>query len=633
MRVDPNELLRRALALHEQGRGADARPILLQLRRAFPEQIELVRMQAVVEAKLGRHGEAAALFDAVLARQPGRFDARLGRANALLALRRYDDALADFDEVLEREPGNAAVLHDRGLVLHRLARHAQALADFDRAIGLEAGEPVFHNSRGMTLLALRRIDEAIESFDRAIALTPGAEAYAHRGNALFAAGRVEDALADYERVVSLRPMDARAHYNRGIALTRLTRYADAVDALDKATDLQSGFVDALVGRGNALRELERNEDALASYDRALAIDPLHVDALNNRANTLWDLDRHDAALAGYDRALAIQPNHASARFNKGLLKLLRGEYEEGWLLHEARWGSALRGAARSFAQPLWLGETGLEGRTILLHAEQGLGDTLQFCRYAALVKARGARVVLEVPAALARLMQTLDGVDRIVVRGERLPEFDVHCPLMSLPLALRGTVETIPARVPYLHAEPALAAAWRARVAAVSGARPRVGLVWSGGRRPDLPHLWLENARRDIAPALLAPLPGVAGIEFFSLQKGEDARSGLRDIEAAGGGGRVIDFTEELADFADTAALVDALDLVISVDTAVAHLAAAMGKPVWLMNRYDTCWRWMLRRTDSPWYPTVTQFRQPAPGAWRPVVAAIRERLIARFNR
>jgi len=273
---------------------------------------------------------------------------------------------------------------------------------------------------------------------------------------------------------------------------------------------------------------------------------------------------------------------------------------------------------RDFAQPLWHGRESLAGRTIVLHAEQGLGDTLQFCRYASLVADLGARVILEAPAVLVSLLASLSGVAQIVARGDPLPAADFHCPLLTLPLAFNTTLENIPADVPYLRADPARIRHWRERLG--ERRQLRVGLAWSGGFRPNQPDLWSVNRRRNVPLAELAPLRH-AQIEFVSLQKGEPAASELRDLLARNWRGpRLVDFTDELEDFADTAALVENLDLVISVDTSVAHLAGALGKSVWVMNRFDSCWRWLIDRSDSPWYPTLRLYRQANPGDWRAVV-------------
>jgi hypothetical protein len=335
---------------------------------------------------------------------------------------------------------------------------------------------------------------------------------------------------------------------------------------------------------------------------------------------LHDIRRTGEAEASYREALRLKQDFADAHVNLGYALLLAGRYEEGWREHEWRWrGRHLRAGARGFTAPLWCGDP-IGTRTLLLHSEQGLGDTLQFCRYAALIEP-GARVVLEVPPPLTRLMASLPGDALIVAHGEPLPAFDLHCPLLSLPLAFGTTLEKIPAGVPYLAADLGAAAEWRRWLAALPGLR--VGLVWAGGARRESPDLAAVDARRSMSLATMAPLGEIDGVSFVSLQKGPPALQATSPPT----GLSLVDPTSHLEDFADTAALVDGLDLVISVDTSVAHLAGAMGKPVWLLNRFDTCWRWLQDRDDSPWYPTLRQFRQREPGDWKAVMLAVRAAL------
>jgi hypothetical protein len=334
-----------------------------------------------------------------------------------------------------------------------------------------------------------------------------------------------------------------------------------------------------------------------------------------------------AALASYEQAITIDPAYAQAHWNQGLCHLRLGDFGRGWSKYESRWDAVPGMRRAAHAQPLWLGEVPLAGRTVLLHAEQGLGDTLQFCRFAAQVHALGARVLLEVQAPLRELMVGLAGVDQVFVQGETLPDFDFQCPLMSLPLALKATASGIPARRGYLAGNPLKVARWRERLGEKSALR--VGVVWSGGFRPHQPVTWGVNERRNMHPRYLALLD-VPGVCIYSLQKGQEAVAQLMELRASGWQGpAIIDRTDELADFSDTAALICNLDLVISVDTSVAHLAGALGKPVWLLNRFDSCWRWMLERSDTPWYASMKIFRQSEPGNWDGVLQKVQRELVS----
>jgi len=346
-----------------------------------------------------------------------------------------------------------------------------------------------------------------------------------------------------------------------------------------------------------------------------------VEYHNNRAVALDDLRRLPEALASYDQALALAPERGDIQHNQAMCRLALGDYAAGWTQYEWRWRTQQMAGRRELIAPLWLGHEPLAGRTILLHAEQGLGDTLQFCRYAADVAALGAEVILEVQPGLERLLERLAGVDRVVVRGQPLPVHDFQTPLMSLPLALGVDVGT--PRPAYLTADPDEAADWAQRLAPGL----RVGLCWAGGIRPDRPVANRIDARRSLSLEALRPL-AVAGVSFYSLQKGPPAAQ-LAEAKARDWGGpEIVDLTDELQDFADTAALVANLDLVITCDTAVAHLAGGMGKPVWILNRYDACWRWLVGRDDSPWYPSARLFTQNTPGDWDAVVQRVAGELV-----
>ncbi len=376
-----------------------------------------------------------------------------------------------------------------------------------------------------------------------------------------------------------------------------------------------------------LVDLGRLEDAMNRCREALAVDPNCALSHNTLGVALQGMGRPDLAASAYRDAIRLDPEMIEAKTNLAMALLLQGDYAEGWRLYETRWRRRhFKHDPRALEQPLWTGDLGTgdlgtgapKPKRLLIHAEQGLGDTLQFCRYLPLIDPQH-KVIFEVQAPLVDLMRQLPGVEAVVAHGAPLPDFDAHCPLLSLPLAFETTLDTIPNQTPYLRADPAKVALWAKRLEAVQGLK--VGLVWVGGRRTDNPDSQPLNRRRNISLATLAPLAQARGVSFVSLQK--DAPIS----DAPPPGMTLLDVTDDLHDFTDTAALVDTLDLVISVDTAVAHLAAAMGKPVWLLNRYDTCWRWLLNRDDSPWYPTLRIFRQPTPHDWDTPVAAMLDSL------
>lgn len=487
--------------------------------------------------------------------------------------------------------------------------------------GSPSGRPVPASPALEEALALHRRGElraAVERYQRALENLPQlAWAWCQYANALVALARPREAVDAYRKALAIDPSAADVHANCGVAHQMCGDATAALACYDAALALSPTLAAAHANRGAVLRSAGRPRDALAAYERALALDPSHVEAHYNRGIALAELLRLDEAIAAYEQALLLKPAHAEARWNKALALLLTGDYARGWPAYEWRWrhpAFAADMATRHAAVPLWLGKEDIRGKTVLLHAEQGLGDTLQFARYAALVRARGARVVLSVPAALVSLMHTLAGPDEVIAEGETPPACDVRCPLLSLPLACGTTAADIPSARSYLSADLAQVMAWRARLG--PRRRFRVGIVWHGGSRHP------QDCRRSLALAdFLRVLP--PGVEAVSLQ--QEVRESDRPVLEAHGD--IAHFGTALRDFADTAALCVNVDLVIAVDTAVAHLAGALGVPVWILLPHAPDWRWLLGRDDSPWYPTARLFRQREAGDWNSALDAARAAL------
>lgn len=462
----------------------------------------------------------------------------------------------------------------------------------------------------------RRTDSLGSERARMTRQRPGADGGAdlRRALELHRAGRWAEAAGEYQRLLQLQPRNPHALLGCGTVMLQTGEIEAGLAMLDRLLDVAPNDPTALSNRGNALRALGRAAEALRSYDRAIAARPDYANAYFNRGALLQDLQRFDEALRDYDRAVALDPEFADAHYNKAVLLLATGNYEDGWRLYEWRWKSAQGESLAPLGRPLWLGDEAVRGRRILLRAEGGLGDTIQFCRYVPLVADLGAEVLLDAPAPLAPLLSSLPGRIDICRRGEPLPAFDLYCPLMSLPLALRTTAETIPATVPYLQADAGKAAIWRGRLGPAT--RPRVGLAWSGNPS------FRNDSARSIPFRLLENLVRLP-VEYHVLQTEIKAD----DLEALQGHPQVRLHHGELADFADTAALVELMDRVISVDTAVAHLAGAMAKPLWILLPFFTDHRWFVGRADSPWYPTAQLFRQPASGDWQAVVTSLERRV------
>jgi len=568
--------------------------------------------QAVAAYERGELSKADRLLRAILGAKADHFDALHLTAIVKARQREFDLALASYDRALALRPDFAVALYNRGVTLQGLDRCEEALASYDRALAAQPDHVEALNNRGVMLQRLKRDEEALASYRRALALRPDfVEALNNLGNTLRQLKRYDEALASYDRVLAMRPGRTDALNNRGNTLQAMKRYEEALASYDRALTQRPDYAEALNNRGAALKELRRYDEALASHDRALALRPDYADAHINRGVTLRNLARFDEALASYGRALALRSDDALAHWNKSLLHLLAGDFTSGWREFEWRWKSERPELInRDFAQPLWLGGEPIDGRTVLLHCEQGFGDVIQFCRYVPLVAERGARVLFEVPEALQGLMASFAVVAEIVPAGGKLPHFDLHCPLLSLPLAFDTGLHSIPAHTPYLSAPPAEVRRWDAELGVKD--RLRIGLVWSGRATHQ------NDAERSIRLRSLLRLLGV-NAQFVSLQK--DVRPDDKAVLQERSDLR--NFGDRLETFSDTAALIANLDLVVSVDTSVAHLAGALGKPVWIMLPFVPDWRWLLDRQDSPWYPTARLFRQHGLGDWTDVLSRI----------
>jgi tetratricopeptide (TPR) repeat protein len=546
----------------------------LRSRAAVAQAVE----QAADCYRRGRLDEAARICTRVLKAQPGWFDALHLAGLVKLDLGKAAAAHALLTAALKLNPGSAAVLVNLGRALLALDRAGEALAAIDKSLALLPDNFEALNSRGNVLLALDRPDEALAAFEHVLKLEPRfIGARANMGNALARLGRHEEALAHYEAVLAVHPDHAETHLNRGSTLAALGRGAEAFEAYGRALALRPDYVRARIGRGAALHSLNRHREALAEF-----------------ANV------PDGDGSGAD-----------ARHNEALSLLTLGDYRRGFERYEARWSRSGMPRRRSLGKPLWLGEYPLSRKTILVHAEQGLGDTIQFVRYVPLLARAGATVVIEVQAPLRGLLSRVAGVSAAVARGEPLPPYDVHCPAGSLPLALRTEVATIPVDIPYLAASAERIDKWRPRIESLPS--PRVAIAWSG--QPT----HLNDRNRSIALARLAPLLAAGKGSFIGIQR--DLRQGDADLLARFP--NVMHVGADLDDFDDTAAVAALADLVISVDTSVVHLAGAMGRPVWVLLPFQPDWRWMLDRDDSPWYPTARLFRQPTPGDWESAVAQV----------
>ena len=551
---------------------------------------------------------------------------RLTTAKALFDQGQFQQARTVLEKLLLSAPRHLDVLHFLGAVAYRLQEYQAAIDFIAKALIVKPDFAPAYLNLGLSLNELKRFTEAIAAFDRAIEIKPDyAQAHWGRGCAKQGQNQMADALLSFGKAIQTKPDYYDAYIDAGNIL-RIMNPAAAVAAYSKAIELKPEGPAPYANCAAALLYLHQFQAAVAHCDRAIELEPSNAGFHINRANALQQLRDTPGALASIDQAIKINPDYAEAHQNKAFIMLEAGRYDEGWALYECRWKTDGNKNEPKFDQPLWLGAEPLHGKTILLRHEQGLGDTIQFCRYARLVAEKGARVVLQVQRPLRALLEGLAGVSEVIAGNDPLPAFDYQCPLLSLPLAFKTRPETIPSFPRYIQPDTTKVSLWKQRLGEPRNLR--VGLVWSGGFRPDRPEHWEVNERRNMPFAQLSALDGQNN-DFFSLQKGELAESEWKQILAEGWSGPAIsDHTNELKDFSDTAALIENLDLVISVDTSTAHLAAAMGKPVWLLNRFDSCWRWFLDREDSPWYPSVRIYRQERMGDWQPMIERVRQDLL-----
>ena len=552
-----------------------------------PFNIAQILQDALSLHQQGRLREAEKLYSRVLKAAPDNFDALhlLGLIKAQSG--QMGEAYRLMSAALKINPNVPDVLINFANVLHGLKRDDEALASIDKALALRPGDPEALLYRGNALNALNRPNEALPCFDAVLARSPGhRDALLNRGVARAALGHHDQALTDFDAILARAPKDVEALYNRGTALIELGRYADALLALD----------------------------------HALGSSPQHLRAWNNRGRALQALNRHEEAIASFDKALAADRTYGDAHFNAAMSLLTCGNLQRGFSEYEWRWKrTGMTDARRGYSGRLWLGEFPIDRRTILLSAEQGLGDTIQFVRYAPLLARMGAQVVLEVQAELKELLSAVDGVSSCHARGETLPAYDLYCPLGSLPLALKTEPATIPSADRYIGADEVHIAKWRPRLEALG--RPRIALAWSGNPQH------VNDRNRSIPLSRLAPLWSSGAKHFVGVQR--ELREG--DAELLAGEPRVTQLGTELDDFADTAAVLALVDLVITVDTSVAHLAGAMGRPVYVLVPFSPDWRWTLAGESSRWYPTARLFRQPSVGDWDSVIERLRGEL-ARFS-
>lgn len=639
------------MASHRSGNLQQAAQCYEKLLALSPADFDCLHLSGVLCYQSGHLTEAQRRIRKAIEVNPCVADAHSNLGLVLHDLGRPEEALSCFDTAIALQVDHAQAHSNRGFTLMALGLLAEAAQALETATRLNPALPQAHLNLGRVWMRMKQPQPAIDAFDRTLHQLPDhADAHLHKGDALRELNRHAEALQSYDHVLNLRPDRADAHCNRGIALQQLKRSEEAAQSFRTALQLDPLMVEARCNLGAALQVLKRHKealgeydaalrqnpgiavahcnrgtallelgalaDAVASYESAIALQPEYAEAWSNRGGVLHKLGRFEEALASYEQALAVRADYASAYWNKAITLLLLGRLSEGWDCYEWRWRwSDFPSPLRAFRQPQWTGRESIAGATVLLHAEQGLGDTIQFSRYAAVLRDKGAHVLLEVQRPLVRIMQTLPGVDLLMAAGDELPAFDMHCPLGSVPLALGTQLDTIPSSVPYLHPDPARVQRW----ASVLGNHGlRVCICWQGkqGR---------IDQGRSFPVDLFESLGALPGVRLISVHKG----AGEAQLAHLPAGMTVQTLGSEFdhdAAFLDSAAVMRHSHLVITSDTAVAHLAGALGVPVWVALKRVPDWRWLLGRTDSPWYSTMRLFRQKVDGDWQ---AVFREMTVA----
>lgn len=619
-----------ALALFSGGRPADALATLAPLLGPQSTDARALDLAALCLAIIGNKPAAAALWQRAIGVKPDLAGAHRNLGNILYELGQYSAAEAALRRAVTLEPHAPSPHHDLARVLQKGGKLGEAEREYRQALALHAADARLHNDLGALLNTARRHAEAETACREAIRLQPGfAQAHNNLGAALLELGRLGDAEASLLHALTLLPDYATALYNLGATYYRQRRLAQAEHAWRRAIALQPDYANACTALGLALTELDRHEEAEALCRHAVAIQP-DRSTLNNLGLVLYERQKTSEATACLRRALTLDPDSAQVKMNLALSLLADGHFAQGWPLWEARYDAGLANRqtvapALPFAQ--WQGEP-LAGKSLIVWHEQGYGDSFQFSRYVPLLKARGvAHLGLACLPSAKRLFETIDGVDECIALDDMQPirGYDYWCFTMSLPLLFGTTVETIPANVPYLHARREDSERWKTRL---PHACFKVGLVWAGDPRPDHADSRVSAAdrRRSMKASTYLPLLTLPGIAFVSLQKGATTQAQIDDLPPAL---RPLDPMNDVRDFADTAAIIANLDLVISVDTSIAHLAGALGKPVWILSRFDGCWRWLRERDDTPWYPQARLFRQTRPGDWDGVIARVVQTLKA----
>jgi len=612
-----SSLLIQALKLYQNGQVKDAKLIYKKILSIDASDVQALSNLAMLEAQQGNYQQAIALMDNLLLQRPSDAVLLFNRGLALMRLGRNQEALNTFETAVSITPTYAVAHCCRGDIYHVLSKNELALESYDLAILYDSKLAQAYNNKANVLKHLGQFENALKYYEQAISLQPDyATAYYNRGVLLQLTTRYEEAIVSFDFAIATNPKYWEAYQQRGIIFHTLGRFNESLESVESAIKLNGSNPELHNNRGAVLQHMTRFQDALKSYDQALALNEGYYEAYVNRGVVLKYLRRLDEAIDSCDAGIRLKPCVAEGHWNKSLILLTYGKFSLGW--EEYEWRRKKRDSKlsrRLFTQPSWTGDQSLQNKTIFIHAEQGLGDTIQFCRYIPKLATLGAKVILEVQAPVFNLLTCLEGVWHMIKQGEVIPDFDFHCPLLSLPFCFATDLDSIPAPKNYIKADNAKVRHWHALLGPKRrSTKLRVGVVWSSVSK-----FKYDSWRSMPLVTFMSGLP-TDNIEYICLQKEiKSADRALLDSKTD-----IKFYGELLNDFGDTAALIENVDLVISTCTSVPHLSGALGKPTWILLSEVADWRWLLNRKDSPWYPNVKLYRQSVINDWTPVVAQVR---------
>jgi tetratricopeptide (TPR) repeat protein len=606
--MDVDEAIKAAFQYFQEGNSRRAETICAEILSVCPDNADVLHLLGMISYERMDYVAAKGYIKRSLRIDPSEASAYFNLANVLREERNFDEAVSNYQKALLINPELNDAYYNLGIIFEKKEQIADAIACYEKAIRIDPYDADAYNNLGIVLQKAGRLDDAVTNYQTAVQMKPdNARTYYNLGSVFYQKKQFDEAIRDFQKALQLNPEFADAYGGLGNSLKEKGLLDEAVHFYQKAIRADPNRAETYYNLGIALKEKGSFGEAIRAYQKAVQLKPDSIDAYNNLGIALQDNRQIEEAIVSYKKALNIDQDDAVTHWNLSHALLLSGNFKDGWKEYE--WRLKVKDFYRTdFHRPLWDGSD-ISGRTILLQAEQGFGDTMQFIRYAPLVAQSGIKVIVGCPKELTSLLQNVEGVEQTISYGERLPEFDFYCPVPSLPFIFGTTSESIPVKIPYINTDSLLVQLWMNKLK--DDHSVKIGLVWAG------------REQRTFSLDLFSPLSLMKGVSFYSLQKGKAAKQ----VETSSGDVQIVDYTGELNDFSDTAAFIVNLDLIITVDTAVAHLSGALGKPVWTLLPAVPDWRWMLDRKDSPWYPTMRLFRQSLSGDWETLVQIVAEEL------